>query len=155
MSSSDRFVSLHSGRIDRKMSADLQLWNCFQFIWLKTKNIFGLPGLWLQQTLKLKYSHSFVFRHSQCELDKNCPYLILLECIDSEQNDTNEKEKIFDAKRLECIDQHFVSYLHDTDFHAVERNDPNKRRFHLTKRTRRLINASGIDMGRPFWCFKI
>ena len=59
-----------------------------------------------------------------------------------------------DKVRLGWIDQHLVSYLHTIDFGSDpfkrrgERRERSERReFHLTQRTRQLINPNGIDMG--------
>ena len=95
-------------------------------------------------------------RSLQCELDTNCPYLILLECVEQE-NGHSEKGGIIDAMRLKCIDQHFVSYRHANDYLLSSQGESSRftrrrplsrmRGNHLTRRTRRLINSKGPDMG--------
>ena len=92
----------------------------------------------------------FIFRHSHCELDIYCPFLVLLKCIER-----NVLKEGADKKRLGWIDQHLVSYLHEIDFgdkcfkmRREKRERRQRRTFHLTQRTRQLINPNGIDMGR-------
>ena len=83
----------------------------------------------------------FVPRHCECELDVNCPYLILLECIEKKVLRNAD-----DISILEQIDRHFLSYLHEADFRGKNRSKQFLT-FHLTNRTRKLINPVGADMG--------
>ena len=97
-------------------------------------------------------------RTLECELDMNCPYLILLECIEKE----NSHDDVADKIRLEFIDQHFVSYRHSNDYLQPPQQQQQtrtrtttrtqistiRRRNHLIQRTRRLINSKGIHMGQ-------
>ena len=78
-----------------------------------------------------------LFRHYQCEMDANCPYLVLLECIENEISC-----EAVDNLRLEWVDQHFTSYLHGADFDS----DKKQRNGHLTERSRRTMNIGGINM---------
>ena len=84
-----------------------------------------------------------LFSHCQCEFDKNCPYLVLLECI-RKQVPNEKKLNDIDSSRLRYIDQHFVSFSHSTDFHTKQRKT---KQFHLTEMTRSLIHPNGINMG--------
>ena len=101
-------------------------------------------------------------RHCHCELDFNCPFLILLRVIENKKIKTRS-----DVERLYWIDQHFVSLVHFADFDSklIEKYHPNERKredlnitrrehmhregrgLHLTHRTRSLINSKGNNMG--------
>ena len=99
----------------------------------------------------------FMTRHCNCELDSNCPCLILLEIIEEKGIQTT-----VDIERTQWIEHHFISYLHATDFvqririkatftasseEHVQRCRRRQQMFHLTDRTRKLINSKGIRMG--------
>ena len=97
----------------------------------------------------------------------NCPYLILLECIEKE----NSHDDVADKIRLEFIDQHFVSYRHSNDYLQPQQQQPQqqqqqqqirttrtqiskiRRGNHLIQRTRCLINSKGIHMGQSMFSF--
>ena len=74
------------------------------------------------------------------EIDRNCPYLILLECIESKLI-----KEAKDISRLKWIDQHFLCYSHFTDFGL---NDDRKRQ-NLIQRTRAILYSQGPNM--VFW----
>ena len=99
-----------------------------------------------------------MIRTLECELDFNCPYLILLECIEK----SNSHDDVADKIRLEFIDQHFVSYKHSNDYlqqrqpRQQQQRDRRRRTTttrgnHLIQRTRCLINSKGIYMERRFF----
>ena len=109
---------------------------------------------------------AFVFvRTLHCELDINCPYLILLQCIEEAKNSDIDDDNVADKIRLEFIDQHFVSYRHSNDYLQNQQRqlrqqrqqgqfvqdtkllEMRRRGNHLIQRTRCLINSKGIDMG--------
>ena len=97
--------------------------------------------------------HVSLVRHDHCELDWNCPYLILLEVVESENIKLDSDLSSIEKTRIEFIDQHFVSYKHENDFltsrysRCRNRTHASRRGHHLIHRTRCLIHRNGFNMG--------
>ena len=71
--------------------------------------------------INLKFFEDFCLgwyvRHTECEIDKNCPFVILLDC-DDKCGKTNHKENL-DIDVLHSIDHHFCSFSHFDEFEST------------------------------------
>ena len=78
-----------------------------------------------------------IHRHSDCELDSSCPFLILIGCI---KNLGSNRRNLDQIKTILCsIDQHFCSFSHFADFKSKFIGTP-------IQRIRKLMG--GITMNR-------
>ena len=54
--------------------------------------------------------------HCECELDLNCPFVILLEDIEAQCEFMTDEKDFITIENLEKIEEHAHSYSHFTDF---------------------------------------
>ena len=90
----------------------------------------------------VSFDFKFIIRHVDCELDENCPFVIMLQCIEEQidmikwSTKTQTKEKIYQILCL--IDDHCSGFLHFADFGG-------NLSCHLTDRARILIQTLQIS----------